>query len=134
MIYPRYLNTTQKMLESIGETQSSAVPSHSHGLTTQGQISWNSLASSAFSATVDVLARVSPAGVDPYTIIVGQKLGGIFRMPSKGRLQIIDARESCKGARFWVDRECSHRCLAVALTTANEEDLKNVLIVRSLDK
>ncbi|KAL9084899.1 MAG: hypothetical protein Q9165_007852 [Trypethelium subeluteriae] len=44
-----------------------------------------------FSTTVDILSRVSAAGVDPYTVVVGQKLGSLFHMTVAGRQKILDA-------------------------------------------
>ncbi|KAL9075791.1 MAG: hypothetical protein Q9157_003892 [Trypethelium eluteriae] len=45
----------------------------------------------SFSTTLDVLSRISAAGVAPYTIIVGQKLGSLFHMTVAGRQKILDA-------------------------------------------
>jgi hypothetical protein len=70
------------MPESIGEPPSSIVPSGGGqsppSFSTQGQLSWTSLVSTTFHVTVSILSRVSAAGVDPYTVLVGQKLSNIF--------------------------------------------------------
>lgn len=83
------------MPESIGEPPSSIVPSGGGqsppSFSTQGQLSWTSLISTTFHVTVSILSRVSAAGVDPYTVIVGQKLSNIFQMTPACRRQITDA-------------------------------------------
>ncbi|KAF2239699.1 hypothetical protein EV356DRAFT_528272 [Viridothelium virens] len=68
--------------------QALAIGSH---LSTSGQISWTSLAKMPFSTTVDILSRISAAGVDPYTIVVGQNLGSLFNMTNAGRQNVVDA-------------------------------------------
>jgi hypothetical protein len=82
------------MPETIGEQNSSIVPSgsghSSSGFNTQGQLSWTGLVSSTFAVTVGILSRVSAAGVDPYTIVVGQKLSSIFQMTADCRRQVTD--------------------------------------------
>jgi hypothetical protein len=83
------------MPESIGEPPSSIVPSGGGqsppSFSTQGQLSWTSLISTTFHVTVSILSRVSAAGVDPYTVLVGQKLSNIFQMTPACRRQVTDA-------------------------------------------
>ncbi|KAF2833989.1 hypothetical protein CC86DRAFT_451503 [Ophiobolus disseminans] len=86
------------MPETIGEKDSSLALSRlsvsSSRFNTQGQISWTDLATTVFQVTVGILARTSAAGVDPYTIVVGQKLMGYFQMTALGRRQISSALQS----------------------------------------
>lgn len=64
--------------------------------TNQGSISWTDLASKSIGATVGILSRISAAGVDPYTVVVGQKLGSEFRLTQQGRANIVDALQNLK--------------------------------------
>jgi hypothetical protein len=80
-------------------------PGGQGAFSTSGQISWTGLANSAFSTTVGVLSRVSAAGVDPYTVVVGQQLGAQFQLTSAGRWNIQEALNKLQ----------SYRALGVAL-------------------
>ncbi|KAI9691996.1 MAG: hypothetical protein M1820_009614 [Bogoriella megaspora] len=82
---------------SVGDGNLSVVASgvsggHS-GFSTSGVISWNSLVDTTFSTTIGVLSRISAAGVDPYTVVVGQALGSQFQLTRLGRRRITDALE-----------------------------------------
>ncbi|KAI9667701.1 MAG: hypothetical protein M1821_000518 [Bathelium mastoideum] len=77
-------NSSDKDLSSI------AVPGHAT-FNTQGSLNWADVASKPIEATVAILSRVSAAGVDPYTLLVGQHLGKAFELTSLGRKNITDA-------------------------------------------
>ncbi|KAL9637194.1 MAG: hypothetical protein Q9204_001973 [Flavoplaca sp. TL-2023a] len=54
------------------------------GLPNQGQIDWVALANTTVSASVGVLSRLSGAGVDPFTVAVGQAVASKFQMSRLG--------------------------------------------------
>lgn len=88
---------------SVGAGNLSVVTSSgsgSHGgFSTSGVISWNSLVDTTFSTTIGILSRISAAGVDPYTVVVGQALGSQFRLTRLGRQRINDALERLSSFR-----------------------------------
>lgn len=54
------------------------------GLPNQGQIDWIALANTTVSASVSFLSRMSSAGVDHFTVAVGQAVASNFRMSPLG--------------------------------------------------
>ena len=56
----------------------------SSGLPNQGQIDWVALANTTVTSSVGLLARISGAGVDPFTIAVGQAIGSKFKISRLG--------------------------------------------------
>ena len=60
-----------------------------NAFTTSGQIDWVNLLKTSFGASIGVLSRMSAAQVDPYTVVVGQKLGNLFQLTSTGRNRIL---------------------------------------------
>ncbi|KAL9635295.1 MAG: hypothetical protein Q9204_002677 [Flavoplaca sp. TL-2023a] len=77
----------------IGNRQSRGRP----GLPNQGQIDWVALANTTVSASVGVLSRLSGAGVDPFTVAVGQAVASKFRM---SRLGIHRLETAVKNLRY----------------------------------
>ncbi|KAI4268774.1 MAG: hypothetical protein LQ337_007658 [Flavoplaca oasis] len=67
------------------------------GLPNQGQIDWVALANTTVSASVGVLSRLSGAGVDPFTVAVGQAVASKFRM---SRLGIHRLETAVKNLRY----------------------------------
>ena len=63
----------------------------------QGSLDWTSLAASGGTLSLQLLQRISAAGIDPYTVLVGQAVCGSLRCGSGGRIRFIQALESCKG-------------------------------------
>ncbi|KAL8934735.1 MAG: hypothetical protein Q9211_005075 [Gyalolechia sp. 1 TL-2023] len=59
-------------------------PRGGSGLPNQGQIDWVALANTTVSASVGFLSRISGAGVDPFTIAVGQAVASKFQMSRLG--------------------------------------------------
>ncbi|KAL8767879.1 MAG: hypothetical protein Q9209_005771 [Squamulea sp. 1 TL-2023] len=59
-------------------------PSGGSSLPNQGQIDWVALANTTVSASVDFLSRMSGAGVNPFTIAVGQAVALKFQMSRLG--------------------------------------------------
>lgn len=57
---------------------------HNDSFTNQGQIDWVSLASATISTSVEVMARFSGAGIDPFTTAVGQAIASKFTMSKLG--------------------------------------------------
>lgn len=57
----------------------------------QGSISWVDLVNTTISGTVGVLSRMSAAGVDPYTAVVGQTLCTKFWLSQLGRGHVVEA-------------------------------------------
>ena len=58
--------------------------------TTSGQIDWINLVRTSYGFSVGILSRISAARVDPYTVVVGQKLGNLYLLTSSGRKNIFD--------------------------------------------
>ena len=50
----------------------------------QGTLDWVNLSKEAISFSFNVLSRLSAAGVDPYTLTVGQAIGNNFRLSAVG--------------------------------------------------
>ena len=63
----------------------------------QGSLDWSSLAASGGTLSLQLLQRISAAGIDPYTALVGQAVCGSLRCGSGGRTRFLQALESCKG-------------------------------------
>ena len=63
----------------------------------QGSLDWTSLAANGGTLSIQLLQRISAAGIDPYTALVGQAVCGSLRCGSGGRKRFIQALESCKG-------------------------------------
>ncbi|KAL9029922.1 MAG: hypothetical protein Q9196_001895 [Gyalolechia fulgens] len=59
-------------------------PRGGSGLPNQGQIDWVALANTTVSASVGFLSRISGAGVDPFTVAVGQAVASKFQMSRLG--------------------------------------------------
>lgn len=72
-----------------------------HSFTSTGSVSWTDLASKTIKFSVDVLSRVAAAGVNPYTIIVGQQLAKKFRLGREGQEHISNAISTLQGAQSW---------------------------------
>lgn len=70
-------------------------------LTTQGQISWDNLAKQVCSFSVDVLRRISNAGVDAYTLTVGQAICQHFKLAPKGRENVSQALSQLRVSNSW---------------------------------
>ena len=63
----------------------------------QGSVDWVSLGSNAGTLSIQVLQRISAAGIDPYTVLVGQTVCGALQCGPKGRTRFLKALELCKG-------------------------------------
>jgi hypothetical protein len=62
----------------------------------QGTVDWTSLTKNTVSASIDVLSRISAAGIDPYTIVVSRAVGGRLVWSSLGRKRFDQAVQSCQ--------------------------------------
>jgi hypothetical protein len=60
----------------------------------QGAVDWVSLGSHAVRASIDVIPRISTAGVDPWTLVVGRAIGGSFEWRHVGRERFDAALQS----------------------------------------
>ena len=58
------------------------------GFSTSGQLDWVKIIKLPFEISIGILSRISAARVDPYTIVVGQKLGQLFQLTSLGRQRV----------------------------------------------
>ena len=63
--------------------------SKTKAFSTSGQIEWVNLMKTSFRASIGILSRMSAAQVDPYTVVVGQKLGSLFHLTSTGRNRLL---------------------------------------------
>ena len=99
----RHLTTSLIMTDpaSIGSGNLPLIPrtGDPEGFHTSGVISWNSLVDTTFNATVGILSRISAAGVDPYTLVVGQALGSQFQFTKLSHQRIVSALETLASFR-----------------------------------
>jgi len=71
---------------------SSELPLIPHeGLTQQGAINWDNIAHRSLTFSVSVLNRCANAGVDPYSVVVGQVVAQSFPLAHRGRENVHGA-------------------------------------------
>lgn len=92
------------------------------GLPNQGQIDWVALANTTVSASVGLLSRMSGAGVDPFTIAVGQAVASKFQMSRLGVHRLETAiknlrHESLMGEMLWFGFGIKHIVRSLMQTT-----------------
>lgn len=66
----------------------------------QGQVDWATVSKSTISFSVGVLARLSAASIDPYTVPIGHWIGSSFHLSKTGRRnleQALNNLHSCTG-------------------------------------
>ena len=63
----------------------------------QGSVDWNALASNSLHTSVQILSRISSAGIDPFTIVVGQAVCGTLVWGAEGRKRFDQALQKCRG-------------------------------------
>ena len=63
----------------------------------QGSLDWISAGSNAGTLSIQLLQRISEAGIDPYTVLVGQTVCGALQCGPEGRRKFLKALELCKG-------------------------------------
>ena len=63
----------------------------------QGSLDWATIAANGGTLSLQLLQRISAAGIDPFTALVGQAVCGNLRCGSGGRKRFLQALESCKG-------------------------------------
>ncbi|KAL8755336.1 MAG: hypothetical protein Q9199_003715 [Rusavskia elegans] len=68
------------------------------GLPNQGQIDWVALANTTVSASVGFLSRMSGAGIDPFTVAVGQAVASKFQMSRLGTHRLETAINNLRHA------------------------------------
>ena len=73
------------------------------GLPNQGQIDWVALANTTVSASVGFLSRMSGAGVDPFTVAVGQAVASKFQMSRLGIHRLESAVNNLRYASMMGD-------------------------------
>ena len=110
---------------SIGDGNYSIIPSSGSNrpdaFTTSGQIDWIKLLKTPFGSSIGILSRMSAAQVDPYTVIVGQKLGNLFHLTSNGRNRILDELSKLRsfkslGKALWFGLGVNHLVRILAKT------------------
>ncbi|ETS84384.1 hypothetical protein PFICI_02409 [Pestalotiopsis fici W106-1] len=69
------------------------------GFAQQGSLDWVSLSRSSVAFTVDILGRFMAAGVQPFTIMVGQEIAKNLRLSTSGEKNIQDALNSLRSYR-----------------------------------
>lgn len=67
------------------------IPRDTVGISQQGSINWDNIAHRSLTFTVGVLNRCANAGVDPYTLVVGQAVAQGFPLSRRGRNNIYAA-------------------------------------------
>ena len=63
----------------------------------QGTVDWNALGSNSLHASVQILSRISAAGIDPFTIVMGQAVCGTLVWGAEGRKRFDQALQKCRG-------------------------------------
>lgn len=63
----------------------------------QGSVDWTALGSNSLHASVQILSRISAAGIDPFTIVIGQAVCGTLVWRPEGRKRFDQALKSCRG-------------------------------------
>lgn len=81
--------------KSIDNDSSAIIPSGGYGakggFSISGQLDWANLIKLPFEIPIGILSRISAARVDPYTIVVGQRLGHLFQLTLYGRQHIQES-------------------------------------------
>ena len=63
----------------------------------QGSVDWTALGSNSLNASVQILSRISAAGIDPFTIVMGQAVCGSLVWGTEGRKRFDQALQKCRG-------------------------------------
>ncbi len=63
----------------------------------QGSVDWTALSSNSLHASVQILSRISAAGIDPFTIVMGQAVCGTLVWGAEGRKRFDQALQKCRG-------------------------------------
>ena len=63
----------------------------------QGQVDWTRLGADSVNASIQILSRISAAGIDPFTIVMGRAIGGSLLWRDEGRKRFDEALQSCSG-------------------------------------
>ena len=63
----------------------------------QGTVDWSALGSNSLHASVAILSRISAAGIDPFTIVMGQAVCGALVWGAEGRNRFDQALAKCRG-------------------------------------
>lgn len=63
----------------------------------QGSVDWTALSSNSLHASVQILSRISAAGIDPFTIVMGQAVCGSLVWGTEGRKRFDQALQKCRG-------------------------------------
>ena len=75
----------------------SSATSDTVGFQQQGQFDWVGLGQNSLTASIQILSRISAAGIDPFTIVLGQAIGGSFLWRDEGRDRFDKALQACQG-------------------------------------
>ena len=67
-----------------------SAPDRSCGIATQGTVDWVALANTPVTFFIDVLARFSKAGIDPFTVATGQAAFSSIILPWKVQRDVLD--------------------------------------------
>ena len=63
----------------------------------QGQVDWTRLGADSVNSSIQILSRISAAGIDPFTIVMGQAIGGSLLWRDAGRKRFDEALQLCSG-------------------------------------
>ena len=77
------------------------VPRESDNFTSDGSLSWVDLVSKPISITVDILARISAASVDTYSLTVALILAQRFQLGENGRQRVSEAIARLQRVSSW---------------------------------
>ncbi|KAF1951012.1 hypothetical protein CC80DRAFT_496304 [Byssothecium circinans] len=76
---------------SSSSTELPLIPRDGSGLSQQGSINWDNIVHRSLTFTVGVLNRCANAGVDPYSLVVGQAVAQCFPLARRGRENVYTA-------------------------------------------
>lgn len=77
------------------------LPAASNNFNTNGSLSWVDLVSKPITATIDVLARVSAASVDTYSLTVALIIAQRFQLGEKGKRRVSEAIAGLQQVSGW---------------------------------
>ena len=91
------INLIQRDFRSNGVSSVPASGSDHVRFQQQGQVDWTNLSTNSLNASIQVLSRISAAGIDPFTIVIGQAIGGSLLWRDPRRRRFDEALQQCHG-------------------------------------
>lgn len=96
---PRFTTTRLGCVTAMASSSLSAVNHVQY--TTSGTVSWSDITAKSVTYSIELLSRIAGAGINPYTIVVGQVLADSFRLSREGQQNVQLALTKLKGVQAW---------------------------------